>query len=74
MPSDVLRSWYEQNPPKGYRVWEPPVRSIAQDNDMYVELKSSAITILGREFKDAPSLEWLADAVREKQERERRGE
>jgi len=31
------------------------------------------LTIHGKDFSDVPSLEWLADAVKEKLDREKRG-
>ena len=60
-PCDVLRIWDEQHPPLGY---------VVPSGEMRVCETPVALTIHGKDFPDVPSLEWLADAVKEKLERD----
>ena len=62
MPCDVLKSWDEQHPPVGY---------VVPSGKMCVCETPVTLTIHGKDFSNAPSLEWLADAVKEKLEREK---
>ena len=64
-PCDVLRIWDEQHPPLGY---------VVPSGEMRVCETPVALTIHGKDFPDVPSLEWLAEAVKEKLEREKRDE
>ena len=50
------------------RIWDeehPPI---------WHQVPFTKLTIHGKDFSDVPSLEWLADAVKEKIEREKRDE
>ena len=56
---------FQLNPYTMFEIQHPPVGH---------QVPFTTLTIHGKDFSNVPSLEWLADAVKEKLEREKRDE